>query len=98
MKKESIEPIPVMFSYTSQKGPWQLGYIHPDDLPKITPTDPKYDSVIVNIWERDLEVYEMDNGIPAIPMYVVPLEKFKAPDWKPEWNWDVYCENRKNNK
>ena len=96
--KESITPIPVMFSHNGDKGPWKLGYIHPDDLPKITPTDPKYDAVIVNIWERDVDVFQMSDGIPDIPRWIVPLDKFKVPDWRPSWNWGTYCENRKNNK
>ena len=95
---KKITPIPVMFTYDDTLGPWTLGYIHPDDLPKITPTDDKYDAVMVNIWKRDVEVYQMDNGIPDIPKYIIPFDKFKTPRWTPKWNWDVYCENRGNNK
>lgn len=98
MKKESIEPIPVMFSYESKLGPWQLGYIHPDDLPKVDYLDANGEPAAVNLWGRDVEVHGMDNGIPAVPKFIVPLEKFKAPRWVPSWNWGVYCENRKNNK
>ena len=94
--KENITPIPVMFSHNGEKGPWQLGYIHPDDLEKITPAD--QNSAIVNIWERDVDVYQMSDGIPDIPKWIVPLDKFKVPDWRPSWNWCTYCEHRKNSK
>lgn len=87
---EKIIPVPVMFSYEDPKGPWELGYIHPDDYSKVDGG-----MNVVNIWKRDVEVYQMDDGIPAIPKYIVPLNQFRAPEWRPKWHWDTYCENRK---
>ena len=97
MGKKTVEPIPVMFAYEDKRGPWQLGYIHPDDLTKLAYfyySDTYKEPAAVNLTDREVEVYEMDNGIPAIPKYIVTLDNFEAPAWTPSWNWDVYCERR----
>ena len=96
-----FEPIPVMYSLQNDdRGPWTLGYVHPDDIKKVTPKGEvserygeKYISVNGN-GKVELEVYDMHDGIPARPRLVMALNKFRAPKWSPAWNWNVYCENR----
>lgn len=87
------DPIPVMFSVDGDiRGPWQLGFIHPDDYKTVVDKDG-----MVNYFETDVNVFGMFDGIPYIPKLITPLKDFKAPAWRPSWNWNTYCENRKNN-
>lgn len=94
------KPIPVMYClHNDVRGPWTLGYIHPDDIKKVTPKNDDDPYVKVNcVHCKTVEVFDMHDGIPALPMLVMPLNKFNAPTWSPSWNWNVYCENRENNK
>ena len=88
------KPIPVMYNLTDDvRGPWSLGYAHPDDIKKITP---KGDDYIKLDWEKSgVYIFDYQDGIPACPKYVMPLSKFKAPEFVPNWYWIYYCGNRK---
>lgn len=94
------EPIPVMYVLgIDERGPWILGYIHPDDIKKVTPKNEDEKYVKVNRKNfTELEVYDMHDGVPAIPGLVAPFDSFTPPTWSPAWNWNVYCENRNNPK
>ncbi len=98
---EIDKPIPVMYSaYGNSRGPWSLGWIHPDDyktvynnfiahkLCNITSKSTAHIESLVNV------MHQFD-GIPCYPQLIVPLENFTAPDWAPDWRYDVYCEGRK---
>lgn len=98
------KPIPVMYCLENdERGPWTLGYVHPDDIKKVTPkngTSERYGVpyIKVNGKNTQLDVFDMHDGIPARPRLVIALDKFKAPTWSPSWNWNVYCENRETAK
>lgn len=98
------DPIPVMYNLSNDpRGPWTLGYVHLDDIKKVTPkgeVSQRYGEqyVRVNDGKTELHVYGMHDGIPAMPKLVMPLNLFHAPTWSPSWRWDVYCENREKAK
>ena len=97
-------PVPVMYCLENdERGPWTLGYVHPNDFLRVTPksNSTRYADSYIKIDQvnKPLDVFDMHDGIPARPRLVAPLDKFKAPTWSPSWNWNVYCENReKSNK
>lgn len=96
---EVNKPIPVMYCLENdERGPWTLGYIHPEDLKKVTPNNSNEPYARVNKGISVLDVFGMHDGVPARPKLVMPLNQFHAPAWSPSWNWNVYCENRENNK
>ena len=89
--KHIDEPVPVMFSlYGSDNGPWYLGYIHGDDLPKIDKIHTQADQS-----NKDLQtpVFDVHNSSPCYPAKIVLFEDF-TPNWNPTWNWNDYCANR----
>ena len=80
-----------MFSlYGSDNGPWYLGYIHGDDLPKIDKIHTQADQS-----NKDLRtpVFDVHNSSPCYPAKIVLFEDF-TPNWNPDWNWNDYCANR----
>ena len=89
--KHIDEPVPVMFSlYGSDNGPWYLGYIHGDDLPKIDKIHTQADQS-----NKDLRtpVFDVHNSSPCYPAKIVLFKDF-TPNWNPDWNWNDYCANR----
>lgn len=89
--KHVNEPVPVMYSlYGSDNGPWHLGYIHGDDLPKIDKIHIYADQL-----NKDLTtpVFDVHDGVPCYPAKIVLFKDF-TPNWNPTWNWDAYCANR----
>jgi len=86
---EIIDAIPVMFSvYGNKRGPWSLGYVHP-----------KYKDTIKTYQVKpyiggdypEIPVYDQFNGIPVYPKVIVLFDDFRAPTWKPDWNWAAQC-------
>lgn len=93
-------PVPVMYCLNNDaRGPWTLGYVHPNDLKKVTPKNGSDPYVKVNhTLNGTLDVFDMHDGVPARPRLVMPLDKFNAPAWSPSWNWNDYSDRRNSEK
>ena len=86
------EAIPVMYSvYTNERGPWALGYMHPDDWVKSV----NKLGFINQSFENEIPVFDTILGNKIYPKMVVELSEFKAPAFMPFLEWTNYCETRK---
>ena len=86
------DAVPVMYSeLVNDKGPWTLGYMHPDDLVKAINNL----GFINQNSEDEIPVFDTILGNKIYPKMVVEFSHFKVPAFMPFWAWTAYCETRK---
>ena len=86
------DAVPVMYSeLENTKGPWTLGYMHPDDLVKAIGNL----GFINQNSEDEIPVFDTILGNKIYPKMVVEFRHFKVPAFMPFWAWTAYCETRK---